>query len=154
WLLHMGLDNLSLARSHLARLTGGDATARELAARYFKEAVDRLRAAGTLHHLWRGLIHRAAFYRVTDNLTGAEQDLDEALRITTRGGMRLYEADVHLELARLRVAQKRGEEARREWAQAKKMIEEMGYGRRTEEVKELDGVIEKMKGGKKIEVNQ
>jgi hypothetical protein len=42
----------------------------------------------------------------------AQRDLDEAMTITTRGGMRLYETDCHLGYARLYLAMGEKKEAR------------------------------------------
>ncbi len=54
--------------------------------------------------------------------------------IVTRGGMRLHEADCHLEYARLHLARGEKDESRESWAKAKEMIEEMGYHRRDPEI--------------------
>jgi len=51
--------------------------------------------------------------------------------------MRLHEADCHLESARLSLATGDRASARKAWETAKAMIEEMGYQRRDEEVKEI-----------------
>ena len=68
----------------------------------------------------------------------AQHDLDEAMTIATRGGMRLYEADCHLEYARLHLAMGKKAEARESFSKAKGMIEEMGYHRRDKEVEKLE----------------
>jgi hypothetical protein len=60
------------------------------------------------------------------------------MTIATRGGMRLYEADCHLEQARLHLAMGNKDEARKSHKIAKKMVNEMGYHRRDQEVEELD----------------
>jgi hypothetical protein len=90
--------------------------------------------------------------------------VDEAFEIAARGGMRLFEADCHLEYARLYVAQPlpnppllgagivpfpsreggqgvRSDAAREHLAIAKKMIDEMGYHRRDREVQELEAMM-------------
>jgi hypothetical protein len=71
----------------------------------------------------------------------ARADLEEALSIATRGGMRLHEADCHLEYARLHLACGEKEKARQSLAKAKQMIEDMGYHRRDGEVAELEGML-------------
>ena len=68
----------------------------------------------------------------------AQQDLDEAMSIAERGGMRLFQADAHLQYARLYVAMGEKTKAREHWARAKEMVEQMGYHRRDEEVAELE----------------
>ena len=55
--------------------------------------------------------------------------------------MRLHEADCHLEYARWYLASGDKDKARESLAKAKKMIEEMGYHRRDQEVKELEATI-------------
>jgi tetratricopeptide (TPR) repeat protein len=104
WLLDIGLDHLSLGRAH----PDGSAEA----AHHLDQAVDFLRRAGTLHHLPRGLLAR-----------GRSHDLDEAFRIATRSGMRLYLADCHL--------------ARGSLAEAERLINETGYHRRDRELAAL-----------------
>jgi hypothetical protein len=107
----------------------------------------------------RGLLARAELRRAmgaldTGELDRARRDLDEAFSIATRGGMRLFEADCHLEYARWYLAAKRRDvpaerlyggdamaQAREHLAIAKQMIEEMGYHRRDQEVKELEAQL-------------
>jgi tetratricopeptide (TPR) repeat protein len=104
WLLDIGLDHLSLGRAYAS----GSA---EVAA-HLDQAVDFLRRAGTLDWLPRGLLAR-----------GTPHDLDEAFRIATRSGMRLYLADYYL--------------ARGNLAEAERLINETGYHRRDRELTEL-----------------
>ena len=68
------------------------------------EAVDGLRAAGTSHHLPRGLLARAAFRRSAGEWDGAARDLDEVEEIAGPGPMKLYLCDMALERARLALA--------------------------------------------------
>ena len=79
-------------------------------------------------------------------------ELDEALRIATRGSMRLHEADCHLESSRLALATGDRDRARKAWETAKAMIEEMGYHRRDGEVAELAQqlALESEQGGTRI----
>jgi exonuclease VII small subunit len=95
------------------------------------------------------LLARAEFHRITGALDKAQRDLDEAFSIATRGGMGLHLADCHLEYARWYLAmasaardvpaERLYDDARKHLAIAKKMIEEMGYHRRDQDVKELEG---------------
>jgi tetratricopeptide (TPR) repeat protein len=103
-LLDIGLDHLSLGRAHPA----GSAQAMY----HLDQAVDLLRRAGTLHHLPRALLAR-----------GTPHDLDEAFRIATRSGMRLYLADYHLAKGNL--------------AEAEALIDVTGYHRRDRELAAL-----------------
>ena len=67
-----------------------------------------------------------AFFRATGDWPAAHRDLEEALEMGQRSGMRLYEADAHLEYARLHLAQGNKEEARQSLAVAKEMIHRDG----------------------------
>jgi len=145
WLLDIALDNLSLGRAHLMQAQSDRSLLSFLkgmrkyaqAATYLDRAVDGLRQAGTQHHLPRGLLARAELHRVMGALDKARRDLDEAFSIATRGGMRLHEADCHLEYARLFVAGGEKDKARESLDRAKKMIEEMGYHRRDGECQRI-----------------
>jgi hypothetical protein len=98
-----------------------------------------------------GLLARAEFHRIAGALDKAQRNLDEAFSIATRGGMRLFEADCHLEYARWYLAmasagrdvpaERLYDDARKHLAIAKKMIEEMGYHWRDQEVKELEAQL-------------
>jgi tetratricopeptide (TPR) repeat protein len=103
--------------------------------------VDGLRKAGTQHHLPRGLLARAALFRAQDDFDRAQRDLDEALSITTRSGICLFEADCHLERARLHLARGDRDTARTYLALARHMIKKIGYYRRDGEVAELEEAL-------------
>ncbi|MCK4315160.1 MAG: hypothetical protein KAX24_05255, partial [Anaerolineae bacterium] len=135
----IALDHLSLGRAHIlqARQEGSRDYAQAVA--HLERAVDGLRQAGTQEFIVLGLLARAELRRATGSLDRARADLEEALSIATRGGMRLHEADCHLEYARLHLACGEQEKARESLAKAKGMIEEMGYHRRDGEVAELEG---------------
>jgi tetratricopeptide (TPR) repeat protein len=135
WLLDIALDHLSLGRAHLLQAQGTPSTA------HLNRAVDGLRQAGTQHHIPRGLLARAALFRAQDQFDRSQHDLDEALAIATRGGMRLFEADCHLECARLHLARGDEDAARKGLAQAREMIAEMGYHRQDGEVAELEEAL-------------
>jgi hypothetical protein len=96
----------------------------------FQRAVAALRRAR--------LLARAALRRQAGDVTCARPDLDEALAIARRGGMKLHETDCHPEYARLHLALGAVEPARASLAIAKAMIREMGYGRREGEVAALE----------------
>ncbi|MCH7602967.1 MAG: hypothetical protein IIB54_09395 [Planctomycetes bacterium] len=103
---------------------------------------------GAIHHLPRGLLARAAIFRVTfehcdeSSIPDAERDLDEVIDISTRdeangGTLKLFLCDAHLEYARLRLAQKQTDEARKHFDVASALVDECGYHRRDDEVAEL-----------------
>jgi nucleoside phosphorylase/tetratricopeptide (TPR) repeat protein len=109
-LLSIALEHLSLGRAYLQEvpltpspsLTGeGRGGGVTQAATHLQRAVDGLRQAGRQDYLPHSLLARAELHRFTGNFTRAQNDLDEAFTIATRGGMRLFEADCHLEYARL-----------------------------------------------------
>jgi hypothetical protein len=113
WLLDIGLDTMTLGRSHLglalSSLKGGQSlsAAREhaLSARArSEEAVEGLRNAGTADFYSRGLLARVAFRRSVGDWDGAARDLDEVEEIAAPGPMNLYRCDMALERARLALA--------------------------------------------------
>jgi tetratricopeptide (TPR) repeat protein len=132
FLLDIALDHLSLGRACLLEGDFGDAES------HLDEAVTGLRQAGTQHYLPRGLIARAALRRLKDDFDHAQRDLDEALLIATRSGMRLHEADCHLEQARLSLAEGDLTRSAASLAAGRKIVEETGYHRRDAEVAEIE----------------
>ena len=176
FLLDMALDTLTLGRAHLGlaldhvALTRPAAAARDDArttAAQLRESVDGLRAAGTLHHVPRGHLARAAFRRSVGDWAGAARDLDEVEEIAEPGPMRLFLCDMALERARLALARieafaplhgltdasprqpeppdaataaRLAAEAAANLATARELITECGYHRRDEELAELEAV--------------
>lgn len=141
-LLDIAMNAFSIGRAHLARFAAGDANGAPSARRYLDEGVARLRESGYQDYLACSLIHRAAFFRHDRDFSSAAFDLDEALRIATRGQMKLAEADLHLERARLVLAQRRGRAASEELFRAQAIIAKTGYHRRDSEVIELKGRLD------------
>ena len=78
-----------------------------------------------------GLIARAWLHALTQNEPAARADLDEAWQIASRGGMRLFMADIHLHRARLF-------RDKEELKKARSLIEECGYWRRKEELEDAE----------------
>lgn len=174
WLLDIGLDTLTLGRAHLGLALENVATqpaanddARTGAAR-LEEAVDRLRAAGTSHHIPRGLLARAALRRSTGDWAGTARDLDEVAEIAGPGPMKLFLCDLALERARLAFArieafaplhglleagapkpatvgaddaERLKDEAATDLATARDLIDTYRYHRRDEELAELQAVL-------------
>jgi tetratricopeptide (TPR) repeat protein len=141
-LLTLALDHLSLGRAALALGEHDKARAQ------LDKAVDGLRQAGDISYLPRGLLAQAALFREIRDFPAARRDLDEAMRIARRGEMRLFQCDAHLEYARLAIAEGDRETARKELAEAKRLVEETGYGRRRPEVEALEAEIGKLEGRK------
>ncbi len=100
-------------------------------------AVEGLRNAGTQDHLPRGLLARAAFFRLSGQWEAAQTDLNEAREISEMGEMKLHLIDYHLESARLCQAQKKEKEKQEHVSTAAKMIQETRYHRRDGEVIEI-----------------
>ncbi len=139
-LLDIALDHLSLGRAHmlLAQAETGDFSQ---AYAQLDQAVDGLRDAARQDYIPLGLLARAELHRVMGNTKKAQHDLDEAMTIATRGGMRLHEADCYLGFARLYLAMDNKDKARESLATARAMIDEMGYHRRDGEVEKLEAMM-------------
>ena len=134
-MLTIALDHLSLGRAALALEAHHEATAQ------LNQAVDRLRQAGQVHELPRGLLARAGLLRETGDVTAARRDLEEAMRIARRSEMRLFQCDAHLEYARLALALGDRDKARGHVAEARRLVDETGYGRRRPEVEALEAAV-------------
>jgi len=153
------LDNLSLGRAHLLQTITAGSPDYSKSEGYLNQAVTGLREAGYQDDLARGLLARAALYRVQENFAAAWEDLSEAQEIAERGEMGLHLADFHLEACRLHLAQHKAgesfvpeslgaktispvpknhlEAAKAHLKIAKEKINKMGYHRRDPEVEEL-----------------
>ncbi len=132
-LLDIALDHLTLGRAALYRsiLVGTNlAPARA----EIESAVDGLRRAGTTHHVPRGLLTRAWLLHREGNPAAARADLDEAQEIAERGPMPLFLADIALMRARLF-------REREPLAEARRLIEKHGYGRRVGELADLEAEL-------------
>jgi tetratricopeptide (TPR) repeat protein len=142
-LLSVALDFLSLGLAYLLKALREPSGDFLPAANYLTRAVDGLRQAGTMHHLPRGLLARAWLRRSKGEFDRARVDLDEAMSIASRGGMALYQADCHLEYARLYLAEEPREvgKAREHLVKAREMIGRMGYHLRDEAVRELEAEL-------------
>ncbi|TFH47801.1 MAG: tetratricopeptide repeat protein [Methanothrix sp.] len=140
-LLDIALDHLSLGRAHLlqARQVGSKDFIQ--AAEHLNQAVDGLRQTEVLDFIIPGLLFRAELSRVQGAFENAQRDLDEAMTIAKRGEMMLYQADCHLEYARLSLTMGENEKAQEHLATAKEMVGKMGYHRRDGEVEELEGML-------------
>jgi tetratricopeptide (TPR) repeat protein len=140
-LLDIALDHLSLGRAHLLLALQEDGQDFTHAIEHLNHAVDGLRQAGQQDYIPRGLLARAELCRVQGEFDKAQRDLDEAMTIAERGGMWLYQADCHLEYARLYLATGDTDKAREHLAIAREMIGQMGYHRRDRELEELEAML-------------
>jgi hypothetical protein len=149
WLLDIGLDHLTLARTALyAAILRGEPPPAE----HVNAAVDVLRRAGTQDHLPRALLTRALHRAVTDDFGGVREDLDEAQEIAERGPMRLHLADIRLHRARLFGLSPRRPPAypwtspRADLPEARRLIEACGYGRRLGELEDAEAALRALPG--------
>jgi tetratricopeptide (TPR) repeat protein len=134
WLLSIALDYLSLGRAHLGFALTAAAPDFTVAREHLNRAVVGLRQASDETYIPRGLLARAALHRLTGAHDLARADLAEAEDIATRGHMRLYETDTHLEWARLHRDTGDPAAAREHVAQAHALVDATGYERRRREV--------------------
>jgi hypothetical protein len=122
------LDTLMLAHIYNINQLGlGARTANELAGRAMLE----LRSAGVRYFWPLGLIVLAVAACLSGNDSEAVQAFNEAQQIAERGPMPLFLADVHLHRARMF----RDET---ELAKAAKLIRDLGYGRRYDELADAE----------------
>ncbi len=128
-LLTIALDHLTLGRARLYRTILGD-SAPDAAEAEIDQAVDGLRRAGAVEFLARGLLSRAWLRSTQNRSKDARADLAEAQEIAERGPMPLFLADIQLYRARLF-------HDRAALAEARRLIEKHGYGRRREELEDL-----------------
>ncbi len=134
-LLSVALDCLTIGRA-LERLGRVEEAYLEL-----DKAVAGMRKAGKVDFFPLVLLARAAFHRRQGEWPDARRDLDEAMEISIRCGLRLYEADGLLLEGNLNLDTLSGdgtvEKAREALDRAAVMIEEMEYGLRIAEVELL-----------------
>ncbi|HYH68852.1 MAG TPA: hypothetical protein VD866_29435 [Urbifossiella sp.] len=127
-LLDNALDHLTLARVGLARaILANPLPQPTLTLPHVADAVNGIRAAGQVHLLPNGLLTAALYHFVRGEHDLARQHLAEAQQIAERGPMPLFLADVHLHRARMF-------RDRTELAKAAKLIRDLGYGRRDDEL--------------------
>jgi tetratricopeptide (TPR) repeat protein len=139
-ILTLAVEYLSLGQAYLLQAQQEKSHDFMQAEFHLDKAVEYLRRAGTQQHIPRGLLARAELCRLQRKFEPAQRDLDEAMTIAKRGGMRLHEADCYLEYARLYLAMGGNYKAKAQehLAKTKAMINEMGYHRRDKDVKELE----------------
>jgi hypothetical protein len=147
--LDIALDHLTLGRAALydAILEGRALDHFEPCRESLQHAVAGLRQAGTEDQLPLGLLTRAWLRFLTGPRTGpdsAQSDLNEAFEIAERGPMPLFLADIHLHRARLFGMSKDRpeiypwESPQDDLAEARRLIEKHGYGRRKEELEDAE----------------
>ena len=133
--LSIALDKLSIGRAALA--LGHDEKAGEL----LNEVVCSLREANTRHYVPNGLLARAAFYRKTEDYEKSRKDLVSAMHIAERGKMRLHQCDAHLGFIRLALIENDRDSAREHLTSAAALVRKCEYGRRKNEIEELEAAL-------------
>lgn len=134
---------LLLARLRFLQALAGDSGARTASRSLIDQALKELHRSGRLDAIPLGLLLRAAYRRHAGNYHGAFIDLREALGIASRGRMKLYEADCHLEHARLYLAAGERERASASLARADLLVATTGYHRRDRDLVELKAALER-----------
>ncbi len=152
FLRDIALDHLTLGRTALyaAILEGIPLGECDPCRESVQHAVDGLRRAGEQEYLPRGLLTRAWLRCFTGARSGsdsAQSDLNEAWEIAERGPMPLHMTDIRLHRARLFGLTKDRTEnypwtsPQNDLAEARRLIEKHGYGRRNEELEDAARAI-------------
>jgi tetratricopeptide (TPR) repeat protein len=149
-LLSRAIRLLVLGAAHRALVEGGERNPDlvERAEGILSDAIIAFRSAGYSDYLVRGLIERARFYRVRQDLQGYDMalaDLERATFETDRGDMDLLVADILLQRAacymeRIMTNVERPgdrDELHATLDGAKDLVKQMGYGRRQMELGRL-----------------
>ncbi len=136
-ILSPALDTLTIGRAAMAGAVETGSKDFLEAEKFLDDAVEALRRAGSQDHIPRGLLARAELYRRKGAFDQTRKDLDAAMDIAERSGMKLHLADGHLESSRLAIDEKDKPAALEHLGKAKSLIDECGYRRRKEEVEEL-----------------
>ena len=149
WLLDIALDHLSLGRAHLLAAQRGDRRRPRPGRLPPRRKPSTASAAPAQQdYLPLGLLARAALHTHTRAFDLARHDLDEALALATRCGFRLHEADAHLGLARLALAEGDPAAARAPpRAAPAQSSTQTGYHRRDGELAELEALVALREGG-------
>lgn len=137
----IGLGNLSLGEAYLmqAFAEGNDDFSK--ATSHLDKAVTNLRQAGDEPYIVQGLLTRAGLYRVLKDWPHAHKNLQESMARANRSGMALHQADAHLEYARLYLAQENKEKAQENFNIGKKMVTDIGYYRRRQDILVLEAQL-------------
>ncbi|HYH69355.1 MAG TPA: hypothetical protein VD866_31970 [Urbifossiella sp.] len=133
--LNIAMDYLSLARVGIFKaMITNPVPQSALAVPNVVDSVNNFRAAGFIDDLPRGLLTAALYHFVRGEHDTARAYLDECQQIAERGPMPLFIADVHLHRARMF-------RDRAELAKAAKLIHDLGYGRRYDELADAEAAL-------------
>lgn len=134
-ILDAALDKLTLGKALLKKSYRSEEHIHD-ASYWINDSLVGLRDAGDSEMLVEGILVYSEFLRFVEKYQDAYHCLLEVFDITKPCGMRLHLADYHLEMARLRFAQEKGNPQPHIEA-AETLIEETGYHRRDAELSEL-----------------
>lgn len=135
WPFSIALSKLCLGRVAIAqsKIHSGKAL--------LDQAIDSLRTLGGPEYVSKSLLARAASLREVMECSLPCRDLDEAMRIAVRCGMRLHECDAHLEYARLALAESKHDDAVVHFKSAQQLVTACGYHRRDPEIAALRAAL-------------
>lgn len=146
--LEIALNKLIFGRAYLAQAQEekfANSTTLKLAEQYIHQATEELRTANENHHLPKGFLARARFYRLLRQKPELiRHDLDNVFAISKHrtGNMRLYQTDYYIESAWLALDKNRMDDARKHVESATRLIEETGYKRRLPELTKLQQALQ------------
>ncbi len=149
WLLDMGIDNVTLGRTYLLEatlrhknpvesITSEALTALlQQATHHLNQSISLLRKSGNQDHVPRGLLARAALWRVNsqliidnsqltkeDYLKKANRDLTEVEQIADRSNMLIFQIEAALERCRLALTLGDKAQARTKLHEAKALVKQ------------------------------
>lgn len=142
-LLDVALDNLTLAHVGLVRAiqeAKSPCPQPTIHLPHVAASVNGLRAAGQMDYLPLGLLIAALYHFVRGEPALAEKQLAEAQQVAERGPMQLLRADIHLTRARLF-------RDKAELALAARLIRDLCYGRRYEELADAEAAAGRWPAG-------
>lgn len=140
----IALDHLALGQAHLSLTLAERSLDYSRTTAYLDNAVAELRQAGREDDIVLALLSRVRLNLLQNDWQRAHRDLYEAMTRAKRSGMALLQTDAHLEYVRLYLAQGLPEKARPHLATAKKMIADLGYGRRRQDVLDLEAQLRRI----------
>lgn len=131
-LLDLGLNGLTLARTLLyGEILAGKTASSTLTKEEVEQALTLLRAASAPEFVLQGLLTRAWLRQFEGDLKGASADLEEARSLAESATLPFGLADVAIYRARLF-------HDREALAEGRSLIEQQGYGRRRQEIADLE----------------
>jgi tetratricopeptide (TPR) repeat protein len=108
---------------------------------HLDEAIENLKKVMRRDDLGFAYLVRSQLHRLLGNFPSAQKDLDAAREIAERGSINILLADCYLEACRLHLELSQRQGAIRNFDNAKAMVENMRYGRRKNEVEELERIL-------------